>query len=58
MTCTGYDFNLPKNSAKSLLIKSNSSVKRYMEEVPMTSDEKTIIERYIQKLNVAIKKDP
>jgi len=29
-----------------------------MEEVPMTSDEKTIIERYIQKLNVAIKKDP
>ena len=58
MACIGCDFNLPKKSAKSLLIESKSSVRRYMEEVPLTSDEKAIIERDIQKINIALKKNP
>ncbi len=48
MACIGCDFNLPKQSAKGLLLESKASIKRYLEEVPLTPDEKVIIDEDAQ----------
>ncbi|MDU7840217.1 MAG: tyrosine-type recombinase/integrase [Pantoea sp.] len=56
MACIGCDFNLPKESARGLLLESKASVKRYMEEVPLTEDEKAVIEGDLDKLATALKK--
>lgn len=54
--CIGCDFNLPKQSAKALLLESKASIKRYLEEVPLTPDEKVIIDEDAQKLEMALRK--
>lgn len=56
MACVGCDFNLPKSSAKGLLLESKASIKRYLEEVPLTVDEKAVIECDVEKLNAALEK--
>lgn len=56
MVCVGCDFNLPKSSSHAQALESKSSVKRFMEEIPLTQDEKTIIEGDIEKINAFIKK--
>lgn len=56
MACIGCDFNLPKRSARGLLLESKASVKHYLEEVPLTPDEKEVIEGDVEKLNAALMK--
>ncbi len=38
MTCIGCDFNLPKASAQGQALESKASIRRYLEEVPLTAD--------------------
>ena len=56
MACIGCDFNLPKESARGLLLESKASVKRYLEEVPLTADEQEIVVNDMEKLDYALKK--
>lgn len=56
MACIGCDFNLPKQSARGLLLESKASVKRYLEEVPLTVDERAIVEGDTEKLEAALRK--
>ncbi len=56
MACIGCDFNLPKESARGLLLESKASVKRYLEEVPLTVDEQEIVVNDMKKLDYALKK--
>lgn len=56
MACIGCDFSLPKISAQGQALESKVSIHRYLEEVPLTPDEKAIAEGDIDKLNVFIKK--
>ncbi len=56
MACIGCDFNLPKQSTKGLLLESKASIKRYLEEIPLTPDEKVIIDEDAQKLEMALRK--
>lgn len=56
MACIGCDFGLPKTTAKAHAIESKDSIRRYLEEVPLTPDEKSIAEGDIEKLEVFIKK--
>lgn len=56
MACIGCDFGLPKSSARGLALESKASIHRYLEEVPLTPDEKSIVEGDIEKLNVFIQK--
>jgi hypothetical protein len=44
MACIGCDFNLPKASAQGQALESKASVRRYLEEVPLTADERAIVE--------------
>ncbi|MCE2004222.1 hypothetical protein [Enterobacter asburiae] len=54
--CIGCDFNLPKASARGLALESKASVRRYLEEVPLTSDEQAIAEGDLDKLERFIRK--
>ncbi|MCH9408166.1 site-specific recombinase [Pantoea agglomerans] len=56
MACIGCDFNLPKQSAKGMLLEGKASIKRYLEEVPLTPDERAIVEADAEKLEVALRK--
>lgn len=44
MACIGCEFNLPKASAKAQALESKASIRRYLEEVPLTADERSLVE--------------
>ncbi|ELH9453288.1 tyrosine-type recombinase/integrase [Salmonella enterica] len=54
MACTGCDINLLKDSARGLILESKTSIRRYLEEVPLTPDEKAIVEQDIKKVEQAL----
>jgi len=56
MACIGCDFNLLKQSARGLILESKASVRRYLEEIPLTSDERTIVEHDADKIEQALKR--
>ncbi|OAT17466.1 transposase [Buttiauxella noackiae ATCC 51607] len=56
MACIGCDFSLPKSSSQAQALESKASIRRYLEEVPLTPDEKAIAEGDIDKLTAFIKK--
>lgn len=56
MACAGCDFNLPKASAKAQALESKTSIKRYLETVPLTADEREIVEGDLAKLDGLIRK--
>ncbi|OCJ28355.1 MULTISPECIES: hypothetical protein [Serratia] len=58
MVCIGCDFSLPKTSAKAMALESRASIRRYLEEVPLTPDEQAIATGDIEKLDVFICKIP
>lgn len=58
MGCIGCDFSLPKSSARAVALESQSSIRRYLEEVALTPDEQTIVAGDIEKLDAFISKTP
>ncbi|MEN4546281.1 tyrosine-type recombinase/integrase [Pantoea agglomerans] len=58
MACIGCDFNLLKESARGLVLESKASVRRYLEEVPLTPDERAIVEQDAEKIEQALKRMP
>lgn len=56
MACIGCDFSLPKSSSRAQALESKASIHRYLEEVPLTPDEKAIAEGDIDRLTAFIKK--
>ncbi|MDF7662837.1 site-specific recombinase [Erwiniaceae bacterium L1_54_6] len=50
MACIGCDFNLLKDSARGLILESKESNRRYLEEVPLTPDEKAIAEQDAERI--------
>jgi hypothetical protein len=56
MACIGCDFSLPKASARAQVLESKAPVRRYLEEVPLTPDERTIVEGDAEKLEAFMKK--
>ena len=56
MACAGCDFNLPKESARGQALESKESVRRYLEEVPLSTDERGIVEGDLVKIEGLIKK--
>lgn len=58
MACIGCDFNLLKQSARGLVLESKASVRRYLEEVPLTPDERAIVEQDAEKIEQALQKLP
>jgi hypothetical protein len=56
MACIGCDFNLPKTSAQGQALESKASVRRYLEEVPLTADERAIVEGGQEKIEGFIRK--
>jgi len=56
MACAGCDFNLPKESARGQALESKASIGRYLEEVPLSADERSIVEGDLVKINGLIKK--
>lgn len=58
MACIGCDFSLPKSSARAVALESRTSIRRYLEEVPLTPDEQAIVAGDIEKLDNFIRKAP
>lgn len=58
MACIGCDFNLLKDSALGLILESKASVRRYLEEVPLTPDERAIVEQDAEKIEQALERLP
>lgn len=58
LACIGCDFNLLKQSARGLVLESKASVRRYLEEVPLTPDERAIVEQDAEKIEQALKRLP
>ena len=56
MACAGCDFNLPKASAMAHALESRASVRRYLEEVPLSADERSIVEGDAAKIDRVISK--
>ena len=56
MACIGCDFNLFKQRARGLVLQSKASVRRYLEEVPLTPDERAIVEQDVEKIELALKR--
>lgn len=54
MACIGCDFNLLKDSARGLILESKASIRRYLEEVPLTPDERAILEQDVEKVEQAL----
>lgn len=54
MACIGCDFNLLKDSARGLILESKASIRRYLEEVPLTPDERAILEQDAEKVEQAL----
>ncbi|EGI00048.1 phage integrase family site specific recombinase, partial [Pseudomonas amygdali pv. lachrymans str. M302278] len=44
MACAGCDFNIPKASARAQALESKASIGHYLEAVPLTADERAIVE--------------
>ncbi|MGF2656314.1 site-specific recombinase [Serratia marcescens] len=51
MACIGCDFSLPKSSARAVALERRASIRRYLEEVPLTPDEQAIVAGDIEKLH-------
>ena len=58
MACIGCDFSLPKSSARAVALESRTSIRRYLEEVPLTPDEQAIAAGDIEKMDTFISKVP
>jgi hypothetical protein len=58
IACIGCDFNMLKQSACGLVLESNSYVRRYLKEVPLTPDEKAIVEQDAEKIEQTLKRLP
>jgi len=56
MACAGCDFNVPKVSARGRALEHKEGVRRYLETVPLTDEEKAIAEGDLEKLNSLIQK--
>jgi len=56
MACAGCDFNLPKQSAKAQALESKASISRFLQAVPLTEDERGIVEGDLEKINSLIQK--
>nr|WP_237150976.1 integrase [Pseudomonas sp. ADAK13] len=56
MACAGCDFNLPKASARAQALESKVSIGRYLEAVPLTVDERAIVDGDLEKLDSMIRK--
>jgi integrase len=56
MACAGCDFNLPKESARGHALESKASIRRYLEEVPLSADERGIVEGDLVKIEGLIEK--
>ncbi|WP_426780952.1 hypothetical protein [Pseudomonas syringae] len=56
MACASCDFNLPKASARAQALESKTSIGRYLEAVPLTADERAIVEGDLEKLDGLIRK--
>ncbi|MCP1489948.1 hypothetical protein J3D48_006374 [Pseudomonas fluorescens] len=56
MACVGCDFNLPKASARGRALESKASVRHYLETVPLSADERAIVEGDVEKLENFIRK--
>lgn len=56
MACAGCDFNLPKESARGQALESKASIRRYLEEVPLSADERSLVEGDLIKIDGFIRK--
>lgn len=56
MACAGCDFNLPKASARAQALESKEFIGQYLEAVPLTADEKAIVEGDLEKLDGLVRK--
>ncbi|AVB18697.1 integrase [Pseudomonas avellanae] len=56
MACAGCDFNVPKASARAQALESKASIGHYLEAVPLTADERAIVEGDLAKLDGLIRK--
>ncbi|MFC3396061.1 hypothetical protein [Brenneria rubrifaciens] len=56
MACAGCDFNVPKASARAQALESKASIGHYLEAVPLTADERAIVEGDLEKLDGLIRK--
>ncbi|MBM0212649.1 tyrosine-type recombinase/integrase [Pseudomonas syringae group genomosp. 3] len=56
MACAGCDFNIPKASARAQALESKASIGHYLEAVPLTADERAIVEGDLEKLDGLIRK--
>jgi integrase len=50
MACAGCDFNVPKTSARAHALESQASIRRYLEEVPLSADERLIVQGDAEKI--------
>ena len=64
MACAGCDFNVPKTTARAHALESQASIRRYLEEVPLSPDERLIVQgdaekiaAFIQRLSVVATPD-
>lgn len=58
MACISCDFSLPKSSARAEALESRTSIRRYLEEVPLTPDEQATAAGDIEKQDAFISKVP
>ncbi|POR66600.1 MULTISPECIES: tyrosine-type recombinase/integrase [Pseudomonas] len=56
MACAGCDFNIPKASARAQALEGRASIGHYLEAVPLTADERAVVEGDLEKLNGLIRK--
>lgn len=56
MACAGCDFNVPKASAMAQALESKASIRRYLEEVPLSAEERSIVEGDAAKIEGLISK--
>lgn len=56
MACAGCDFNLPKAGSRAQALESRASIRRYLEEVPLSIEERAIVEGDIEKLDNLVQK--
>lgn len=56
MACAGCDFNVPKTTARAHALESQASIRRYLEEVPLSPDERLIVQGDAEKIAAFIQK--
>jgi hypothetical protein len=54
MACPGCDFNVPKDSARGEAGMAKAGLQRYQQEVPLTDEEREVVEGDIAKLDVML----